>query len=234
MTDTAQNFSVYVGNDTDVLFDIGPDDTGLNLALAQSLTWKAYDQTLGVPEMSTAVISKASGSGIIITDPLLLTITVTLNNADTSGLNGNYYHEIKVVDTAGKVTTTTIGFMTVIDPAAMPNVAAFKAMFPDLASFDDTLVQVAIDHAAQFVDESWGNSQANATMYLAAHFMASAHATADTDGRVVSSETIGRMSISYAVGSASGGGGDGVLAMTRYGLVFKSLLAGQGFGIAIV
>jgi hypothetical protein len=234
MTDVNQNFSLYVGNDTDVDFDIGPDDTGMNLAFAQSLTWKAYDQTLGVPDMSAAVISKASGSGIAINDPLLLKITVSLNNTDTAELNGNYYHEIKVVDVAGKVTTTTTGLMTVIDPAVVPNVAAFKAMFPDLASTNDTLVQVALDHAAQFVDESWGNSQANAIMYLAAHFMASAHATADTDGRVVSSETIGRMSISYAVGSVSGTAGDGALAMTRYGLVFKSLLAGQGFGIAIV
>jgi hypothetical protein len=233
MTDTAQNFSLYVGNDTDVLFDIGPDDTGLNLAFAQSLTWKAYDQTLGVPDMSTAVISKASGSGITITDPLLLKITVSLNNTDTAGLNGNYYHEIRVVDVAGKVTTTTTGLMTVIDPAVVPNVAAFKAMFPDLANTDDTLVQVALDHAAQFVDESWGNSQANAIMYLAAHFMASAHATADTDGRVVSSETIGRMSISYAVGSATGTSAS-ALGMSRYGLVFSSLLAAQGFGIAIV
>jgi hypothetical protein len=233
MPDVNQNFSIYVGDDTDVLFDIGPDDTGLNLAFAQELTWKAYAQTLGVPDKTTALISKNATSGIVVTDPLLLKITVQIASADTLGQNGNLYYEIKLVDAAGKVSTPTIGLMTVIDPAVMPNVAAFKAMFPELATSDDTLIAIALEHAGQFVDDTWGSSESDATMYLAAHFMATAHATADTDGRVVSSETIGRMSISYAIGSATGTSAN-ALGMTRYGLVFSKMLAAQGFGIAIV
>jgi hypothetical protein len=233
MTDTNQNFRLFAGDDVDVLFDIGPDDTGLNLAFAQELTWKAYPQMLGVPDKTAVLISKSVTSGILVTDPLLLKITVQIASADTIDQNGNLYYEIRLIDANGKTRTTTIGLMTVIDPAVVPNVAAFKAMFPELATSDDTLIAIALEHAGQFVDDTWGSSESDATMYLAAHFMATAHATADTDGRVVSSETIGRMSISYAVGSATGTS-ISALGMTRYGLVFSKMLAAQGFGIAIV
>lgn len=233
MTDINQNFSLYVGNDMTVLFDVGPDDAGLNLQFAQSLTWKAYAQMLGVPDKTAALISKSLESGITVTDPLLLKITVTIAGADTLGQNGNLYHEIRLVDVNGKVATLTIGLMTVIDPSVMPNVAAFKTMFPEFSDMDDTLVAIALEHAGQFVDETWGGSQADAVMYLAGHFTAAAHATADTDGRVVSSETIGRMSISYATG-VSVGTAEGAMGMTRYGLVFNNMLSAQGFGIAVV
>jgi hypothetical protein len=231
MTDIAQNFALYVDNDMDVLFDIGPDDTGTNLAFAD-LTWKAYSQILGVPDMSAALISKATNAGIIITDPLLMKFTVTIFSADTDGLAGNYYHEVIIVANH-KTTTVATGLMTVIDPAEVPNVAAFKAMFPEFEDVPDTTVQIALDQAGQFVDESWGGSQTAGQMYLAAHFMATAHATGDTDGRVVSSETIGRMSISYATG-VSVGTAEGAMGMTRYGLVFNNMLSAQGFGIAVV
>lgn len=234
MADANQNFSIYVGDDMDVDYDVGPDTVGLNLDDAQQVTWRAYATVLGTPDKSAALISKDKASGIEVTDPTLLLFTVHIDPADTLGQNGNLYYEVRIADAAGKWSTPTIGLMTVIDPSVVPNVAAFRAMFPDLASSDDTLIQVALDHAAQFVDDTWGASEADAVMYLAGHFMATAHATADTDGRVVSSETIGRMSISYAVSSAGGVGGDGSLGMTRYGLVFGNMLAAQGFGIAVV
>ena len=115
----------------------------------------------------------------------------------------------------------------------MPNVVAFKTMFPEFESIDDTLLQIALDQAGQFVDDTWGASEADATMYLAAHFMAIAQVTASTGGRLVTSETIGRISVSYA--SASGGSsGVGPLASTGYGLTFNRMLTAQGYGIAIV
>lgn len=234
MTDFNQNFSIQVGDDIDVAYDIGPDTTGLNLDDAQQVTWKAYAQRLGAPDLTVPLIVKdKAGGGVEIDDPTALIFIVHLASIDTIGRHGNLYYEIKVVDANGKTQTPTSGLMTVIDPAVVPNVAAFKAMFPDLASTDDTLVQVALDHAGQFVDDTWGDSQADAVMYLAAHFLSTAHATADTDGRVVSSETIGRMSISYAVSTATGGNAS-TLGMTRYGLVFSTMLSAQGFGIAVV
>jgi hypothetical protein len=235
MANINQNFSIVVGDDMDVDYDIGPDTTGLDLNAAQQLTWKAYTQTLGVPDKTTVLISKDQNNGIIIIDPSALTFTVHFDPIDSVGQNGNLYYEIKIVDLNGRVSTPTIGLMTVIDPSVTPNVAAFKTMFPELASVDDTLVQIAIDQASQFVDDTWGKSEADATMYLAAHFMALAQATASSGGRLVTSETIGRISVSYAsVSAASKTSGVDPLASTGYGLIFSNMLARQGFGIAIV
>lgn len=235
MTDINQNFSLFVQNDMDVLFDIGPDDTGTNLAFAQELTWKAYSQILGVPDKAIPLISKSPGAGIVIDDPLLMKITITIENQDTEGLAGNYYHEIKLVADHGKITTLSTGLMTVIDPFVVPNVDAFKAQFPEFEDINDTTVQIALDQAGQFVDSSWGGSQTAGQMYLAAHFMVLGQSSTDTGiGRVVTSESIGRISVSYATDSGGGSSGDGLLGSTSYGLVFNNMLNAQGYGIAIV
>ena len=129
MTEINQNFSLFVHNDMDVYFDIGPDDTGTNLDFAEELTWKAYSQILGVPS-GEPLITKAPGAGITIDDPLLMQFTIALLSADTNGLAGNYYHEVMLVANHGKVTTLATGLMTVIDPTVVPNVDAFKAHVP--------------------------------------------------------------------------------------------------------
>lgn len=234
MTDINQHFSLFVRNNMDLEYDIGPDDTGANLEFVQELSWKAYSQILGVPDMAAALVTKTKDSGIIVNDPLELKITVRLASVDTNGLAGNYYYEIRMVDLNGRVTTTTTGLMTVIDPAVVPNVDAFKAQFPEFESVDDTTVQIALDQAGQFVDSSWGKSQTAGQMYLAAHFMVLGQSSTDTGiGRVVTSETIGRISISYATGSAAAASGS-ALTSTSYGLVFQNMLTAQGFGIAVV
>lgn len=231
-----QNFSIYAENDSDVLFDLGPDDNGINLDFVQDLTWSAYAQKMGVPDMSAPLITKDVGTGIEITDPLLMQFTVTLAGEDIVGLTGNYYHEVKIIADHGAVTTASVGLMTVIDPAVVPNVSAFKAMFPEFAGVDDTTVQIALDMASQFVDESWDNEQGPATMWLAAHFMSlsqSGSGAATGVGRVVSSETIGRISVSYASGNTAAATTSGALGSSTYGLVFNALLTTQGVGIAI-
>lgn len=233
MTDINQNFSLHMGDDTEVDFNIGPDVDGLNLEFVQALTFKAYNQVFGVRDMGAPLISKSVDNGITVTDPLLMEFTVELEAADSAGLAGNYYYEIKIVADHGEVTTPTTGLMTVIDPALMPNVVAFKSIFSDFESVDDTLVQIALDAAGQFVDTTWGASQAPATMYLAAHFLSMATQTSDTSGQIITSESIGRISVSYA--SASGGGAaTGTLSMSSYGTVFDNMLTAQGYGIAIV
>jgi hypothetical protein len=234
MTEINQHFSLFVRDDTDVLFDIGPDDAGTNLDFASELTWKAYNQVLGVPS-GEPLISKAPGAGITITDPLLMKLTIALASADTDGLAGNYYHQIIMVANQGKTSTLATGLMTVIDPAAVPNVDAFKAMFPEFEDIDDTTVQIALDQAGQFVDATWGTSQTAGQMYLAAHFMVLGQAPSDSGvGRVITSESIGRVSVSYATESGGTSGAGGQLASTSYGLVFNNMLTQQGFGIAII
>jgi uncharacterized protein DUF4054 len=235
MTDLNQNFSLMVANDIEVFFDIGPDDdSAINLDFVQSLTWSAYDQQFGVPIMATPLIQKGIGSGIEVTDPLLMKFTVTLDGMDTAGLSGNYYHEVKIVADRGALTTAATGLMTVIDPAINPNVVSFKAMFPDFAAVDDTLVQIALDSAGQFVGTNWEESQVPATMFLAAHFLSlSSAATGDTSGMAITSESLGRISLSYANASASGTATD-TLAQTKYGNTFANMLTAQGFGIAVI
>jgi hypothetical protein len=236
MTDINQNFSLQVGNDTEVFFDLGPDDLGMNLEFVEALTWTAYPQMQGIPDLSMPLISKdVPSGGIMVTDPLLLQFTVNLAGADTDGLAGNFYHEVTIIN-QGALTTAATGLMTVIDPAVEPNVSAFKAMFSTFATVDDTTVQIALDMAGQFVDESWGDSQAVATMYLAAHFLSLASTSTKVSGRVVSSETIGPISRSYAVSSVAGtaAGPSGTLGQTTYGMIFDTMLTAQGYGIMVV
>jgi Protein of unknown function (DUF4054) len=73
-------------------------------------------------------------------------------------------------------------------------------------------------------------------MYLAAHFMVLGQSPSDTGvGRVITSESIGRVSVSYASESSTGGGTTGgQLGSTTYGLIFNNMLTAQGFGIAVV
>lgn len=235
MADINQNFSIYVGDDMDVDYDIGPDTAGLNLNTAQQLTWKAYAQTLGIPNKTTALINKTKTVGITITDPTALLFTVHLSPADTAGQNGNLYYEVKIVDVDGKVSTPTIGLMTVIDPSTSPNVAAFVSMFPEFDSVDDTSVTIALEQAGQFVDDTWGNSESDAIMYLAAHFMALAQMTAQSGGRLVSSERIGQIQVTYAAAAAvSVSTGGNPLGSTSYGRIFQDILSGLGLGIMIV
>jgi Protein of unknown function (DUF4054) len=235
MTEINQNFSLFVRDTTDVEFDIGPDDTGTNLAFAEVLTWKAYPQVLAVPDKTEALITKEVGAGLTITDPLLMKFTVELQASDTNGLAGNYYHEVMLVAQQGRVSTLLTGLMTVIDPSVVPNVDSFKAQFPDFEEVDDVTVQIALDQAGQFVDGSWGSSQTAGQMYLAAHFMVLGQSPSDTGvGRVITSESIGRISVSYAAESGAGPTTGGQLGSTTYGLIFQNMLTAQGFGIAIV
>jgi Protein of unknown function (DUF4054) len=234
MTDINQNFSLHAGNDTEVFFDLGPDENGLNLEFVQALTWDAYRQVQGVRESAAPIISKAVGSGIEVTDPLLMQFTITLAGEDSAELAGNYYHEVRIVADHGEVTTAATGLMTVINPVIAPNVVAFKSIFPDFADVDDTLVQIALDAAGRFVDDTWGTSQVAATMFLSAHFLSMASTTSDTSGQIITSESIGRISVSYASAQTDSSGGGGTLGMSSYGTIFQTMLTAQGYGVAII
>lgn len=233
MTDINQHFSVFARNDLDVDYDVGPDDTGTNLDFVSSLTWRVYSQVLGVPS-GAVLIDKGIGAGIEVSDPLLMKFTVHLAASDSNGLAGNYYYETKM-DNHGLISTLTTGLMTVIDPFVVPNVDAFKAQFPEFTDVNDTTIQIALDQAGQFVDSTWGGSQTAGQMYLAAHFMVLGQAPTETGvGRVITSESIGRISVSYATESAIGSSAGGQLGSTSYGLIFNNMLTAQGYGIAIV
>lgn len=107
-----QNFSVPANNDTDVNFDVGPDQ-GQSL-LGTTIYWRAYAQAFGSPlEGMPAVIEKYTDHGLQITDPDVGKFVVELDSQDTINMLHNYYHEATIVDGNGNIVTVTIGIMTV-------------------------------------------------------------------------------------------------------------------------
>jgi len=114
-----QNFSVCANNDTDINFDIGPDE-GQSL-IGTTIYWKAYQQMFGVPVPDTPpVIVKYSDNGLQVTDPDTGKFVVEISHDDTVDLLRNYYHEATVVDENGNIVTVTIGIMTVTPTELRP------------------------------------------------------------------------------------------------------------------
>lgn len=235
MTDIRQNFSLVIGDDFDVAFDISGTPV-VDLSTANSLTWTAYEQAAPtVPDDTRPVIVKDLPSGgLTIVDPIAMTFTLHLFSADTELLrNANFVHMVVLVDQNGRKTTTTIGLMTVIDECNQPNVISFKTQFPEFESVDDTTVQIALEECAQYIDASWGDQQIPATMFLAAHFLSVSSQGAEAGGQLITSERIGQISVSYAAAAATGQGGS-MLTNTVYGRQFYYLLRINSGGIAIV
>ena len=108
-----QNFSIPADDDVELDFTLVP--TGqIILGPGSEIFFDAYESQFGAPIPGVdPVIVKVLDHGIEITDPDLLTFTVTILRADTAGLLRNYYYEVRIVDAAGLSITTTIGILTV-------------------------------------------------------------------------------------------------------------------------
>jgi hypothetical protein len=241
MTELRQNFSLIAGDDTDVDYGLAPPpDPPFDMDQAD-MVWTAYPQVRGVADKTLAVVTKTKADGgIEVEDAPSYAFTVKLVSDDTLDLSGNYYYEIVIMvpidEGTSRRTTPTIGTMTVIDTGQPINVVAFKSMFPQFEDVDDSVVQTALDEAALFVGEDWPPKEAQAaTFYLAAHFLASAQAASAASGRVVTAETIGQISVTYAAAGTSGSStAYPSLSTTNYGLMFLSLMRRNSPGIAVV
>jgi hypothetical protein len=107
-----QNFEIHAGDDLVIPVTV-TDEAGQAVDLTgAAVGWQA---ARGTPQRfgTTPVVSKASGSGIAVTDPAGGVFEITLEAADTQGLRGAFYHEAEVTDAAGKKTTVMAGTMTV-------------------------------------------------------------------------------------------------------------------------
>lgn len=112
MSTLIQNFSVGAGNSQVINFDIGPDE-GVSLADA-SIFWRVYEQANGITSDDPPVITKSTGgSGITVTDPTALKLTIELTRADTLDLLRNYYHELMVENEDESFDVVACGIMTV-------------------------------------------------------------------------------------------------------------------------
>lgn len=111
---TQQNFSVPSGDDRQVEFTIAAADMPSGDIV--DVYWQAFDQAYGVPTSTVPVVQKTSeGSPGDIDYPASPgdVFTVDFIPADTSTLLGNYYHEARVVDGSGNISTVIYGVMTV-------------------------------------------------------------------------------------------------------------------------
>jgi len=105
MTSEDQNFELYAGDSKDIVVTV-TDSNGAAVNLTNfTIFWKL---TL-LPTSSTALISKAVGTGIVKTNPSGGIFTVTITNTDTATLAGCYYHEAKIVDGSSNEFTVTSG-----------------------------------------------------------------------------------------------------------------------------
>lgn len=118
---------------------------------------------------------------------------------------------------------------------AIPTAAALKLKLPFFASVDDGVVSSYIADAGRSVDDSWlAGDQANAVIFLAAHYMfvlGAASVTGAPPGGAggsgaVQSKSVGDASESYAVNSFLKGGGanEDDLRSTVYGRQYLRLL----------
>lgn len=105
----------------------------------------------------------------------------------------------------------------------MATLADFRAKFLEFAKVDDSVVQGALDEAAIFIGSNLpaASNYDLAHMYLAAHFLAVSKASASAAGREVISETIGRLSRTFARSTNAGTIGD--LKTTFYGARYLAL-----------
>lgn len=64
---------------------------------------------LSKTQFTAALVTKTTGSGIVITDGPGGVLTVSLLPADTEPLIGQHYFEIELTDTNSKVSTVAVG-----------------------------------------------------------------------------------------------------------------------------
>lgn len=115
MPDINQNFSISQGSNLVVEYDIGPDDTGMNLAFCEVVA-RFWTLTLGVPDTDEPpVLVKDENTGLDVIDPLLLRVTLSFVVDDTLQLTpGNYFYKFQITDQDGAVKYPTYGIMTVL------------------------------------------------------------------------------------------------------------------------
>lgn len=107
MAETNQDFTIWAGNDVVLRITVEMNEDQVLLG-AEIRWWMARSKWAATP-----LITKALGAGIELTDDSQVAFDVTLDAADTEGLHGAYYHEAEIIETNGKVSTVTVGSVTI-------------------------------------------------------------------------------------------------------------------------
>lgn len=103
----------FSGNDAKLLFTAVDEDTSnaLNLSGALALQWRLAKKV----SAGTPIIQKDLSSGIVITDAVGGIFEVTIAAADTEPLKGEYYHEVRLTNAAGKKVTLAYGVFAITE-----------------------------------------------------------------------------------------------------------------------
>jgi len=122
---------------------------------------------------------------------------------------------------------------------AVPSVDDFRERFPEFASTDDEVIELAINDASTEVDEDiWRASDYGpGVLFLAAHFLVAASQqstfiTSSGGEPAIKSESIGRLSTTYG-DSVTSGSSEG-MSSTEYGSRYMRLLRRNAPRILIV
>jgi len=119
-----------------------------------------------------------------------------------------------------------------------PTAAQFKARYPEFAAVSDTLIDLVLADAAEFVAETWRQAdRIPAVMALAAHMLAmegepqrsaGGSGGASTVSGPVQSAKVGDVSVTFKGWSVGGGGSSGPISdsyvQTAYGQRFLTYL----------
>ncbi len=112
-----------------------------------------------------------------------------------------------------------------------PTASSIKIRFPEFAGVADATIEFIIAEAVQVVGDTWDIQQDLAVMYLVAHHVSCSIAAAasggtGSDGTIVS-ESIGRLSRTYARAAASDASQSSTLKSTSYGKRFLEIQRGN-------
>ena len=108
MTHAIENLSMHEADKQILSVTIQDPDSVLGDITGASLKW---EMTL-TDRSATALISKSTGSGIVITDGPNRIVEITLDEADTDGLSALgkwFYHEMKIEKSASQPLTILAG-----------------------------------------------------------------------------------------------------------------------------
>lgn len=97
MTLANQNFTMIAGDTKNIVVT---DVQGTNLS-GSTIRW--------ILKKGSTILTKTTSSGITISGT---TFTIRLNSSDTANLTGPYYHEARITDVAGNVSTAMKGCIT--------------------------------------------------------------------------------------------------------------------------
>ncbi len=116
----------------------------------------------------------------------------------------------------------------------IPTAVSIKTRFPEFADVTDANVEFAIEEARLEVGSNWTVGYDLAIVYLVAHYVAAAVAASDraSAGGEIASESIGRLSVSYAQ-SSSAEATHADKSSTSYGQRYLDLLQ-KNFGGPVV